>query len=101
MHNESIFPEQEATVAGATRSRIVKLGNSQGVRIPKPLLEQAGLRGDVEIEAQDGQLVIRNVKHPRAGWAEQFREMVHRGDERLPDWEAVGPSSFDEDEWVW
>jgi antitoxin MazE len=88
-------------VAPATRSRIVKIGNSQGVRIPKPLLEQAGLHGEVELEVQEGKLVIRNVRHPRDGWAEQFKEMGLRGDERLPDWDSVGASHFDENEWEW
>lgn len=88
-------------MATATRSRIVKIGNSQGVRIPKPLLEQAGLHGEVDLEAQDGKLVIRNVMHPRDGWAEQFKVMGHREDERLPDWDGIGAAHFDENEWEW
>jgi antitoxin MazE len=36
----------------------VQIGNSQGVRIPKPLLEEAGLAGDVELHAEDGRIVI-------------------------------------------
>jgi antitoxin MazE len=43
------------------KSRIVRIGNSQGVRIPEPLIEPAGLVGGVEITIQDGSLVIEPV----------------------------------------
>ena len=44
------------------KTRIVRIGNSQGIRIPKPLLEQTGLRGEVEISAQDDSLIIRPAR---------------------------------------
>ena len=46
------------------KTRIVRIGNSQGVRIPKPLLEQSGLTGEVELEVQDRQIIIRASVHP-------------------------------------
>ena len=64
---------------GRQPPRIIPIGNSRGVRIPKPLLEQTGLRGEVEITAEDGSLVIRPVKKPRDGWASAFQEMARRG----------------------
>jgi antitoxin MazE len=67
------------------RTCIVRIGNSQGIRIPKPLLEQTGLHGEVDISAEDGSLVIRPVKRPRADWAAAFREMGRRGDDVLLD----------------
>jgi len=64
------------------RTRIVRLGNSQGIRIPRPLIEQAGLSGEVEITAEDGALTIRPVvARPREGWAVAFKEMASRGDD--------------------
>ncbi len=63
------------------KTRIVRIGNSQGVRIPKPLIEQAGLSGEVEITVQEGSLVIRSVARPRAGWVEAFREMAKNDDD--------------------
>ena len=54
------------------RTRIVRIGNSQGVRIPKPLLEETGLAGEVEIEAHDDTLVIRGAHPPRSGWDAAF-----------------------------
>lgn len=82
------------------KTRIVKIGNSQGIRIPKPLLEQAGLTGAVEVEVEDGQLVLRSVSEPvRGGWSEQFQAMAARGDDQLLDAEIV--NSEWQGEWQW
>ena len=51
------------------KARIVRIGNSKGIRIPKPLLDQTGLQGEVEIQAKNGSLIIRPTRKPRAGWA--------------------------------
>lgn len=75
------------------KTRIVSDGNSQGIRIPKPLLEQTGLSGEVEISAEDGTLVSRPAKKPRAGWAAAFQKMGRRGDDALLD--EVVPSLSD------
>jgi antitoxin MazE len=63
------------------KTRIVRIGNSQGIRISKPLLEQTELSGEVEISVQDGSLVIRSAHKPRAGWATEFKRMAERGDD--------------------
>ena len=74
------------------KARIVRIGNSQGIRIPKPLLDQTGLSGEVEISAQDDTLIIRPARRPREGWAASFREMARRGDDALLDGDAPGPA---------
>ena len=81
------------------KSRIVRIGNSQGIRIPKPLLEQTGLHGEVEISAQEEFLIIRPARQPRSGWAAAFREMAVRGDDALLDDPAPSLSSWDEHDW--
>lgn len=83
------------------RARIVRIGNSHGIRIPKPILEEAGLSGEVELEVADGQLIVRAARGPRQGWDARFREMAERGDDRLLDAEAIETSEWDEDEWEW
>jgi antitoxin MazE len=65
------------------KARIVVIGNSRAVRIPKALLEQTGLSGEVEISAVDDTVVIRSVKRPRAGWATAFQKMAQRGDDAI------------------
>jgi len=81
------------------KARIVRVGNSRGIRIPKPLLDQAGLAEDVELHAEPGRIVIEAVRQPRAGWAEAARRMAERGDDRPLD--APTPTRFDDEEWEW
>lgn len=82
------------------KARIVPIGNSRGIRIPKTLLEQTGLSGDVEIDAKNDMLIIRPPKKPRAAWAAAFREMARRGDDALCPL-PTAPSKWDQDEWEW
>jgi antitoxin MazE len=93
----------------ANKTKIIRIGNSQGVRIPRNLLEQAGLigneQGDVlgqEVELEVGQegILIRPARQARAGWEEQLRQMAKRGDDALLD-DVPQASSWDEREWVW
>jgi antitoxin MazE len=83
------------------KTRIIKIGNSQGVRIHKVLLEQSGLGTEVELEVQDAQIVIRAAQRPRQGWEEAFRAMARHQDHRLLDPNLTGHTRWDEDEWQW
>jgi antitoxin MazE len=83
------------------RARIVKIGNSQGIRIPKPLLEQTGIMDDVELEVEQNQIIIRPVTNPRAGWDDAFKAMADRGDDIILDKAENISNSWDEDEWQW
>lgn len=84
------------------RTSIVQIGNSQGVRIPKPLLEQSGLAGDVELEVRRGEIRIRKATRPRQDWDDAFQEMAERGDDALLDEEATQqPTKWEQTEWTW
>lgn len=83
------------------RGQIVKIGNSQGIRLPKVLLEQAGLSGEVELQAKDDQIIIRPLRQPRQGWDEAFRAMARNGDDSLLDADAASLTQWDESEWEW
>jgi antitoxin MazE len=83
------------------RSRIIPIGNSQGVRIPKPLLDQSGLSGEVEVEVEGNQIVIRPLENPRAGWEESFAEMHRERADLLLDGDQLGSTSWDDEEWEW
>ena len=82
------------------KTRIVRIGNSRGVRLPKPLLDQTGLPDEVEVEAQGNQLIIRPARAPRAGWDDAFASMAAEGDDRLLDGDPP-PTSFDRTHWTW
>jgi antitoxin MazE len=88
-------------VTAVIKSRIVKIGNSQGIRIPKLLLEQTSLEDEVELVLEEDQIIVRPVQHVRQGWEEAFKAMGERGDDELLDADALAPSSWDEEEWEW
>lgn len=83
------------------KTRIVKIGNSLGIRIPKPLLEQSQLADEVEIEANFGEIIIRSVRKTREGWAESFEAMAQNEDDVLIDGEQNALTTWDETEWQW
>ena len=78
---------------------VVQIGNSRGVRIPKAVLEQVGLRDEAEMEVRGSELVIRPADHPRAAWEAAFAKMAARGDDALLD--APTSTRWDESEWRW
>lgn len=81
------------------KTRIIRIGNSRGIRVPKVLLDQAELPDEVELRAEPGRLVVQAVRRPRAGWAEAAQAMQKRGEDNLLD----GPTAtrFDLKEWEW
>lgn len=83
------------------KANIVRIGNSQGIRIPKPLLERTGLSGQVELVVKDRAIIIQHVHTVRANWEEAFAEMGARGDDRLLEGDTLQPTIFDEEEWEW
>jgi len=81
------------------RARIVRIGNSRGIRIPKVWLEQLQLGEEVELSIQQDQLLVRRARVTREGWGEAFRRMGQQQDDRLVDRAVV--TQWDEEEWEW
>ncbi len=77
---------------------IIPIGNSKGIRISKPLLEQCGCTESVDIKVENNSFVLRNVSEPRKGWDDTFRAMAENGDHALVDLPAT---FFDEQQWEW
>ena len=86
-------------MGAAIRTRIIKIGNSQGVRIPKILLEQSGIHAEVEIEVMGEVLIIRTASRSRSGWEEAFAAMASQHDDVLLD--EVSTTDWDLVEWEW
>ena len=83
------------------KATITKIGNSKGIRIPKPILEQCDLKGEVDLEVRNHELIIRSPYSPRKNWEQSFREMAKRSDDILLDSVAETPAKWDEEEWEW
>jgi antitoxin MazE len=57
------------------KTRLIRIGNSRGVRLPKPLIEEASLTEEVELRARDGAIVIARLAAPRSGWTEAAKRL--------------------------
>ena len=81
------------------KAQIIQIGNSQGIRIPKVLLEDSRITGDVDLELHPDGILIRNAQQPRSGWDEAFKSMAENEDDEL----AAGSTStdFEKKEWQW
>lgn len=83
------------------KTEIIRIGNSQGIRLPKAVLDQCGLQGAVELEVAGDRIIIHSAGKPRAGWEEAFKAMSQQGDDRLLDKAGLIANEFDEAEWEW
>lgn len=81
------------------KASLIKIGNSQGVRIPKPIIEQCGFANEVEFEVRNHELVIKSLKRPRQAWESAFKAMAANGDDALLDSQVN--TQWDEEEWEW
>ena len=80
------------------KAQIIRIGNSQGIRIPKTLIEDGKLSGEVELELHEEGLLIRSLQKPRANWDAAFKSVADAGDD-LPVGETR--TSFENKEWQW
>ena len=81
------------------KTRLVRIGNSRGLRLPKPRIEEAGLNEEVEITLRDGALIITSADHPRAGWDAAVQLLLERREDYV--FEEGAPTRFDDEEWEW
>ena len=77
---------------------LVRIGNSRGIRTPKPLIEECGFTDAVEVKVENRRLVITSRRKARDGWEEAFRAAVP---EKPAELLAPLVNRFDNDEWQW
>ena len=81
--------------------KIIRIGNSKGIRLSKSLIEQYNMKDEVLLEAKKNSIVIRPVENPRADWEKSFKKMRLRGDDVLLDDGTELDSEWDQTEWQW
>ena len=69
-------------------SSLIRIGNSRGVRLPKALIEDAGLTDELEVKVIDGAVVIRPAHQPRRDWDKAAAACAREGKD-LDDWDAT------------
>ena len=80
------------------KTRLVRIGNSRGIRLPKPLIEQAGLSEEVDLQVRDGAIVIAPSQGVRTGWADAAAKLIEREEGGLRD---TAPTRFEAEDWKW
>ena len=81
--------------------KIIRIGNSKGIRLSKSLIEQYNMKDEVVLEAKKDSIVIRPAKNPREGWDKSFEKMRLKGDDVLLDKGSEFDSEWDQTEWQW
>lgn len=82
------------------KAELVRIGNSRGIRIPKPIIEQCRLGDTVELRIEQDRLLIFPHRAPRQGWDEAFHAAgTAEGDKLLL--ESLPANRFDREEWQW
>jgi len=82
------------------KTELVRIGNSRGIRIPKPLIEQCGLGDTVELSIENDRLMISPGRRLRQGWADEFEEAGPSGNNELL-LEPMRINEFDRKGWKW
>ncbi len=83
-------------------TKVVKIGNSRGIRIPKSFIDQSGIKNEVELEVKDDRIIIKSLSEIRKNWDLAFQKMSENNDDVLLDQDLLNnQSSWDEEEWTW
>ncbi len=81
---------------------LIRIGNSQGVRIPKTIIEQAQLENKkLVFKISDDGLLIQPLQRPRQGWKKEFDKILKtKGADRI-DQEWLNAPLTDNEDWEW
>ncbi|MCB0732165.1 MAG: AbrB/MazE/SpoVT family DNA-binding domain-containing protein [Ignavibacteriae bacterium] len=83
-------------------TKVVKIGNSRGIRIPKSFIDQSGIKNEVELEVKYDRIIIKSLSEVRKNWEAAFQKMSENNDDILLDQDTLSnQSSWDDEEWTW
>lgn len=84
------------------KTKVVKIGNSRGIRIPKSIILESGLKSEVELEVSDGHIIIKPISANREPWETAYKKMAKNKDDILLNTgAALDQSKWDRKEWKW
>jgi len=83
-------------------AHLVKIGNSQGIRIPKPLIQQARLEGkELDIQVVNQGILVTPSKKPREGWKKAIETILASKGLETPDNEWLDATLIPDDDLDW
>lgn len=71
------------------KANLIAIGNSQGIRLPKAVIEQAGLTSELELEVMAGQVIIRPVGEPRKNWEKEAAACHAANEDAIEEWDTT------------
>ena len=71
--------------------KLVPIGNSKGIRIPKALLQKYDLTSSLLLEETDRGLLLRKKKEDKLSFEDTYKAMVNENE----DWENLNVTIFD------
>ena len=84
--------------AHALELKVVPIGNSRGVRLPKTVLDKYAIWDAVSVEEREDGLLLRSRKDKRLSWEETFKDMAHERED-WSDLDATLKDGLDKDPW--
>ena len=82
--------------------KVVEIGNSVTIRIPKSIIHESGLKSEVELEFSGGHIIIKPISANRKSWDAAFKKMAkNKNDILLDTGAALDQSKWDRKEWKW
>ena len=80
--------------------KLINIGNSKGLRLPKTIIQQYKIGEDLQIELQEDGILLKPLTKPRTGWSEQFETAVKPIEKQEKNW-IEARNRFDKEEWTW
>jgi antitoxin MazE len=84
------------------KTKVIKIGNSQGIRLPKVILSQIGVEDELDLEVVNNRIILKPIRFARKNWRNAFKRMDKEKEDALLDGDdALHQSSWDDSEWTW
>ena len=83
------------------KSKVIKVGNSKGILLPKHIIKVYEIQDEVQIELREDCIVLTPLKDPKSNWESLYQnEIKSKSDQDNNDWQNFS-NKFDEEEWTW
>jgi antitoxin MazE len=80
---------------------LIDIGNSKGIRLPKPVIEACGIEKTMQLVIEDGKIIITPIKALRAGWNDAFKKpKTDKLDSVITEFSEIS-NDFDQNDWTW
>ena len=84
----------------SVKIKVIRIGNSRGIRIPKVILDQYHINNEVELETKEDCVIIKSSHIAREGWGKAFQKMHENQEDILMIDDSI-KNEWDEEEWEW